>query len=178
MDAAWRLEYFYLYSSTPINIVSAHDKFMSQGRLRADKYFVAILKTNSGLSTSHFYSYSIVPRWKVLKWKNIELYYATLTRGGACGGGGVRLKNEQQQIIDSWFKVTATFILTCHGFNSPGRLLNLYMFSYLKYGPLNNIWVCPSIRFLDPPSYLFSITWSFIFQQIYYYLFFCYLGLG
>ena len=78
--------------------------------------------------------------WKVWKWKYIELYYATLTRGGACGGGGgVRFKNEQQQIIDSWFKVTATFILTRHGFNSPGRLLNLYMFSYLKYGPLNNI---------------------------------------
>ena len=28
-----------------------------------------------------------------------------------------------------------------------------------------------------PPSYQFC-TWPFIFQQIYYYLFFCYLGLG
>ena len=34
---------------------------------------------------------------------------------------------------------------------------------------VNDFWI--------PPSYQFC-TWPFIFQQIYYYLFFCYLGLG
>ena len=36
-----------------------------------------------------------------------------------------------------------------------------------------NFWTPPR----PPPSYQFC-TWPFIFQQIYYYLFFCYLGLG
>jgi len=63
------------------------------------------------------------------------------------------------------------------------RLWELQRFNYESYGSLPCsqtlfFGVCPRERFLDPPpSYQFC-TWPFIFQQIYSYLIFCYLGLG